>query len=115
MDWLPVGLGVLREALRDYAAREAYEVLKEIQDAGQSGASLERPAMDWVRDLVAAGGVAVVLAQNRDRFARELAYHHLLRREFEEYGTKIRALNHRGDESPEGELTAPWCRKRCEA
>jgi site-specific DNA recombinase len=93
------------EALRDYAAREGYEVLEEVQDPGQSGASLERPGMDRVRDLVAAGGVSVVLAQDRDRFAREPAYHYLLRREFEEHGTKIRALNDRGDESPEGELT----------
>src|SRR3954447_8740145 len=93
------------EALREYAAREGYEVLKEIQDAGQSGASLEKPGMDRVRDLVADGGVSVVLAQDRDRFAREPAYHYLLRREFEEHGTKIRALNDRGDESPEGELT----------
>jgi site-specific DNA recombinase len=61
--------------------------------------------MDRVRDLVAAGGVTVVLAQDRDRFAREPAYHYLLRREFEEHGTKIRALNDRGDDSPEGELT----------
>ena len=61
--------------------------------------------MDRVRDLVAAGGVYVVLAQDRDRLAREPAYHYLLRREFEEHGTKIRALNDRGDESPEGELT----------
>jgi len=34
------------EALRAYAAREGYEVLGEVQDAGQSGASLERPGMD---------------------------------------------------------------------
>jgi site-specific DNA recombinase len=61
--------------------------------------------MDRVRDLVAGGGVYVVLAQDRDRFAREPAYHYLLRREFEEHGTRIRALNDRGDESPEGELT----------
>ena len=61
--------------------------------------------MDRVRDLVAAGGVSVVLAQDRDRFAREPAYHYLLRGEFEEHGTKIRALNDRGDDSPEGELT----------
>jgi len=93
------------EALTDYAAREGYEVLEEIQDPGQSGASLERPGMDRVRDLVAAGGISMVLAQDRDRFAREPAYHYLLRREFEEHGTKIRALNDRGDESPEGELT----------
>jgi site-specific DNA recombinase len=93
------------EALREYAAREGYEVLEEVSDPGQSGASLERPGMDRVRDLVALGGVAVVLAQDRDRFAREPAYHYLLKREFEEHGTKIRALNDRGDESPEGELT----------
>ena len=61
--------------------------------------------MDRVRDRVAAGGVAVVLAQDQDRFAREPAYHYLLRREFDEHGTKIRALNDRGDDSPEGELT----------
>jgi site-specific DNA recombinase len=93
------------EALREYAAREGYEVLEEVSDPGQSGASLERPGMDRVRDLVAAGGVSVVLAQDRDRFAREPAYHYLLRREFEEHGTKIRALNDRGDDSPEGQLT----------
>jgi site-specific DNA recombinase len=93
------------EVLREYASREGYEVLDEVSDPGQSGASLERPGMDRVRDLVGAGGVSVVLAQDRDRFAREPAYHYLLRREFEEHGAKIRALNDRGDESPEGELT----------
>ena len=47
----------------------------------------------------------MVLAQDRDRFAREPAYHYLLRREFEEYGCRLRALNDRGDDSPEGQLT----------
>src|SRR5688572_8476433 len=93
------------EALRAYAAQAGYEVLEEVVDPGQSGASLERPGMDLVRDLVAAGGVHVVLAQDRDRFACEPAYHYLLRREFEEHGTKIRAMNDRGDDSPDGELT----------
>jgi site-specific DNA recombinase len=91
--------------LREYAVQEGYEVIEEVSDPGQSGASLERPGMDHVRDIVAAGGVSVVLAQDRDRFAREPAYHYLLRREFEEYGTKLKALNDRGDDSPEGELT----------
>ncbi len=93
------------EALRAYAEQEGYQVLEEVSDRGQSGASLERPGMDRVRDLVAVGGVSVVLAQDRDRIAREPAYHYLLRREFEDHGCKIRALNDRGDESPEGELT----------
>lgn len=93
------------EALRAYAGQEGYQVLEEVSDRGQSGASLERPGMDRVRDLVAAGGVSVVLAQDRDRIAREPAYHYLLKKEFGERGTKIRALNDRGDESPEDELT----------
>src|ERR671913_522577 len=46
-----------------------------------------------------------MLAQDRDRFAREPAYHYLLRREFEEYGCKIGALNDRGEDRPEGEFT----------
>jgi site-specific DNA recombinase len=84
------------EALRQYAVREGYEILEEVTDPGQSGASLERPGMDHVRDLVAAGGVLVVLAQDRDRFVREPAYHYLLRREFEEHGCRLKALNDRG-------------------
>ncbi|HZB83531.1 MAG TPA: recombinase family protein [Rubrobacteraceae bacterium] len=45
------------EALNTYAARVGYEILEEeVTDPGQSGASLERPGMDRVRDLVAAGG-----------------------------------------------------------
>jgi site-specific DNA recombinase len=93
------------EALREYATREGCEILEEVTDRGQSGASLERPGMDRVRDLVAAGGVSIVLAQDRDRFIREPAYHYLLRREFEEYGCSLQALNDRGDDSPEGQLT----------
>jgi site-specific DNA recombinase len=93
------------EALREYADREGYEIVEEVLDHGQSGASLDRPGMDRVRDLVASGSISVVLAQDRDRFAREPAYHYLLRREFEEHGCKLRALNDQGDGSPEGELT----------
>ncbi len=92
------------EALREYASREGYEVLEEVSDPGQSGASLERPGMDRVRDLVAAGGVSVVLAQDRDRFAREPAYLYLLREEFALHGCALKSLSDRGDESPEGQL-----------
>jgi site-specific DNA recombinase len=93
------------DRLREYAASEGYEVLEEVVDAGYSGVSLGRPGMDRVRDLVAEGGVSVVLAQDRDRFAREPAFVYLLREEFAENGCKLRSINDRGDDSPEGELT----------
>src|SRR3712207_3996467 len=93
------------EALRKYAVSEGYQILEEVSDPGQRGASLERPGMDRVRDLVATGGVSVVLAQDRDRFSREPAYTYLLRREFAEHGCHLRSLNDHGDGSPEGEPT----------
>ncbi len=58
-------------ALREYAEDRGYEIVAEIEDAGYSAAYLERPGMDRVRDLVAAGGVDLVLAQDRDRIARD--------------------------------------------
>jgi site-specific DNA recombinase len=93
------------EALREYARLEGYSVIEEILDRGQSGATLERPGMDRVRGLVATEEVSITLAQDRDRYAREPAHHYLLREEFKEHGCKLKALNDRGDDSPEGELT----------
>ncbi len=81
------------EALRDHAAREGYEVLAEVTDDGYSGNTLDRPGLDRARGLVETGGVGVVLAQDRDRFAREPALHYLLETEFKKYGTKIAAIN----------------------
>ena len=46
-----------------------------------------------------------MLAQDRDRFAREPAYLYLLREEFAEKGTRLKALSDRSDDSPEGQLT----------
>jgi site-specific DNA recombinase len=95
------------EALRAYATREGFEVLEEVSDPGYSGAYLDRPGLDQVRGLVEGtpGGVSVVLAQDRDRIAREPAYLYLLREEFLRHGCALRALNDRGDDSPEGQLT----------
>src|SRR5215213_2796240 len=56
--------GPTTRSLREHAAREGYEVLEGVEDPGQSGASLARPGLDRVRDLVAKGGVSIVLAQD---------------------------------------------------
>jgi site-specific DNA recombinase len=84
------------EALREYAAHAGYEVLQEVAEAGESGASLQRPGMDRVRDLVAAGGISAVLAQDLDRFARDPELHEHLRHEFSEHGCALVALDDPG-------------------
>src|SRR5918997_4894787 len=65
------------EALREYAVREGYEVVEEVTDPGQSGASLARPGIDRVREIVANGSVSAVVAQDRDRFARDPVFYGL--------------------------------------
>ena len=46
-----------------------------------------------------------MFAQDQDRFAREPAYLSYLREAFGQHGCKLRSLNDRGDDSPEGQLT----------
>ncbi len=92
------------EALREHANREGYEILEEVTDPGQSGASLVRPGLDRARDLVAEGGVSVVLAQDADRITRDPAHRAFLDEEFDHLGTRLVALDDWGDDTHEGEL-----------
>ena len=66
---------------------------------------MERPGIGWASELVDAGRVSTVLAQDRDRFAHGSASLFYLREAFGQHGCKLRALSHRGDDSPEGQLT----------
>jgi len=84
------------EALRGFAARAGYGVLAEITDAGQSGTTLQRPGMHRLRELVAAGGVSVVLVQDLDRFVRDPEHLLYLRQEFGRHGCDLVVLHDRG-------------------
>ena len=56
-DWLPDrGLSAHAQAL-GFEAPEQWV----FEDEGHSGATLVRPALEWLRDLIARGGVDVVL------------------------------------------------------
>ena len=92
-----------RDRLRDWARREGYTVLAEFEDNGWSGADLDRPGLDDLRELVAEGGVGVVAVNKRDRLARGWRVRHL-REEFEEHGTRLVALNVQAEDTPEGRL-----------
>lgn len=92
------------EVLGEHAAAEGYEVAEEIEDGGYSGATLERPGLDRVRDLVEAGGISAVIAQDADRITRNPAHRLHLDEEFSRYGCRLAALDDWGDDSHEGQL-----------
>ena len=106
------------DALRDWCSANDYEVIDEVQDRGFSGAYLERPGLDRIREMVAGGDVDAVVVLFRDRIARGV-YAQLLSEEFRDHGARLVALNSRGDDSPDGELgdnildvIAAWERKK---
>src|SRR3712207_8871037 len=87
----------------EYCARENLEVVREFEDAGYSGKFLERPDLDELRDLVATGGVDVVVVSKRDRLARGL-YAGYLKNEFKRHGVGLIALDSITEDTPYGEL-----------
>ena len=74
------------------------------KDEGYSGASLVRPALERLRDLVAQVPVDVVLCYSPDRLARKYAYQALLMDELGRAGTEVRFVRGRKAETPEDEL-----------
>src|SRR6266567_2548393 len=62
------------------------------EDKGYSGATLERPGLERVRDLAAEGHIQVVLAYAPDRLSRKYAYQILLIEELARHGVETRFL-----------------------
>ena len=93
-------------ALREYATAAGLEVPAEwiFEDEGVSGATLVRPALERLRDLVAEIEIGVVLCYSPDRLSRRYAYQALLIEELARCGTELRFLKGRKAETPEDEL-----------
>jgi site-specific DNA recombinase len=99
-------IGSQTQALREHAARLRLEVPGEwvFEDEGHSGATLVRPALERLRDLVAQGCLDVVLVYSPDRLARKFAYQALLIEEFARAGTRVEFVKGPRGDSPEDQL-----------
>ncbi|MFE3281449.1 recombinase family protein, partial [Nocardia sp. NPDC059239] len=93
-------------ALRAHAEHLGLEVPEEwvFCDDGHSGATLVRPALERLRDLVAGIGVDVVLCYSPDRLARKFAYQALLIEEFTRAGARVEFIKGPRGDSPEDQL-----------
>src|ERR671939_248191 len=88
------------------AAADGYEVGEEFRflDDGHSGASLIRPALERLRDLVAISAIDLVYVHAPDRLARSYAHQAVLVEEFARAGAQIVFLNRPIGHSPEDNL-----------
>jgi site-specific DNA recombinase len=77
-------------ALIEFAASKDLQVPQQwvFEDEGYSGATLERPGLERVRDLAAEGQIQAVLAYAPDRLSRKYAYQILLMEELARHGVE---------------------------
>ena len=77
--------------LRELAAARGLLVSEELvfEDEGFSGASLQRPALERLRDRAAEGAFELLLCHAPDRLARRYAYQVLLLEEFARVGVEV--------------------------
>ncbi len=93
-------------ALSERARSDATPVPPERQflDDGYSGATLIRPALDRLRDLVNVGAIDRIYVHSPDRLARNYAYQVLLLDEWRRRGVELVFLNRPLGQSPEDDL-----------
>jgi site-specific DNA recombinase len=93
-------------SLIEFAQSHDLEVPKEwvFEDEGYSGATLERPGLEHVRDLAAEGQIQVVLAYSPDRLSRKYAYQILLIEEFARHGVETLFVKSPQGDSAEDQL-----------
>lgn len=94
------------EGLCKTAEDRGYELPKEFifTDDGYSGAKLDRPALDRLRDLASAGAFEVVLLHSPDRLARNYAYQVVILEELKRAGCEVIFLNRAFNESPQEQM-----------
>ena len=93
-------------SLIEFAKGHNLEVPEEwvFEDEGYSGATLERPGLERVRDLAAEGQIQVVLAYAPDRLSRKYAYQILLIEEFARHGVETLFVKAPQGDSAEDQL-----------
>src|SRR5438309_1990818 len=93
-------------SLIEFAKSHDLEVPKEwvFEDEGYSGATLERPGLERVRDLAAEGQIQVLLAYSPDRLSRKYAYQILLIEEFAHHGVETVFVKSPQGDSAEDQL-----------
>jgi site-specific DNA recombinase len=93
-DQLPVAkqLSALRVHVLEDELRVPTE--REFVDDGFSGATLARPGLDRLRQLVTDGGIDRLYVQSADRLARTRAHQALLLSEFKAAGIEVVVIDH---------------------
>ena len=94
-------------SIESYAHEHGYQLEPELYflDQGVSGAKLDRPGLDRLRDLASEGVFSVVLCLSPDRLARHYAHQWVLLDELQRVGVQLIFVNQPDlSQDPQGQL-----------
>lgn len=91
------------EACQTYAKERGYTLIETFAD-DYTGAVMDRPALNKLRDLIALETIQAVIVYDVDRLARKSAYQVLIEEEFKRAGVTIEFVMGQYEDSDEGRL-----------
>ena len=92
------------EVLQEYASNRNLSIIYECIDNGFSGADLNRPGLDQLRDLAQEGLIEGVLLLSPDRLSRKQAHQIILMEEFQKRNIQVLFTTQQFGDSPEDRL-----------
>ena len=92
------------EALREYSKSHKLTIIEECLDDGFSGADLNRPGLDHLRDLAQEGQIEAVLVLSPDRLSRRQAHQIILLEEFQKRNLQVIFTSQLTGDTPEDNL-----------
>jgi site-specific DNA recombinase len=94
------------QRLRVHIEAQGWQLLDDhiFRDEGRSGASLNRPGLDKLRDAIRWGEIERLLITDPDRLARNYVHQMILLEEFARFGCQVEFLDHPMSEDPHDQL-----------
>jgi site-specific DNA recombinase len=93
-------------ACRQLAEREGYNVREVFIDDGYPSWTLQRPALDQLRDLTKTGTIQAVIVYCDDRWVRGVGLTCILNEDLKRDGVKLLFVNGQQSDTPEGRFSA---------
>jgi site-specific DNA recombinase len=94
------------ERLVSYVSQQRWDLPENniFRDDGRSGASLNRPGLDNLRDRIAAREIECLVITSPDRLARNYVHQMVLLEEWEKYGCRVEFLDRPISQDPHDQL-----------
>lgn len=91
---------------RDYAKEKGYQVAEELaeDDRGASGAEIDLPQLNRIRELAHNGAFDVLVVRELDRLSRSLAKQLIVEEELKKAGVRVEYVLAEYEDTPEGRL-----------